>query len=123
MRCLVMNCLQCGSLISEGSAFCTNCGAKLGAQIQNDQFLIVTTSTIVGYKIKRVLGLVTGLTPRTRGILGQFVADWESMVGGEVTAFISEVEKIHWEAIGHAKARALALSANASLALNSRVNL
>jgi uncharacterized protein YbjQ (UPF0145 family) len=80
--------------------------------------LIVTTPTISGYKIKKVLGVVTGLTPRTRGILGKFIASWESMLGGEVTAFTSEVEKARWEAIDRARARAVALGANAIIGLD-----
>jgi uncharacterized protein YbjQ (UPF0145 family) len=61
---------------------------------------------------------VTGLTPRTRGILGQFVAGWQSLAGGEVTAFTSEVEKARWEAIERAKARAIALGANAIVGMD-----
>jgi uncharacterized protein YbjQ (UPF0145 family) len=80
--------------------------------------MIVTTPTISGYKIKRVLGVVTGLTPRTRGILGKFIAGFESMIGGEVTAFTSEVEKARWEAIERAKSRAIALGANAIIGLD-----
>jgi uncharacterized protein YbjQ (UPF0145 family) len=103
-------------MISEGASFCIKCGTQTNAQIS--QFLIVTTPTVAGYKIARVLGLVTGLTPRTRGILGQFVAGWESMVGGEVTAFTSEVEKARWEAIERAKSRAIALGANAIIGMD-----
>lgn len=113
-----MNCPRCGNLVNEGSAFCTKCGAKLQGQSQTGQFLIVTTPTVAGYKITKVLGLVTGLTPRTRGIFGQFVAGWESMVGGEVTAFTSEVEKARWEAIERAKAQAIAMGANAIIGLD-----
>jgi uncharacterized protein YbjQ (UPF0145 family) len=43
--------------------------------------------TIPGYRVKRVIGIVSGITPRTRGILGRFIAGIESMIGGEVTAF------------------------------------
>jgi hypothetical protein len=100
-----MNCPKCGNVNFEGASFCSKCGAQL---TQTSQFLIVTTPTVAGYKIKKVLGLVTGLTPRTRGIFGQFMAGFESMVGGEVTAFTSEVEKARWEAIERAKNRALA---------------
>lgn len=104
--------------MTEGAQFCTKCGAQLTGQTQTGQFLIVTTPTVANYKIVKVLGLVTGLTPRTRGIFGQFVAGWESMVGGEVTAFTSEVEKARWEAIERAKSRALALGANAIVGMD-----
>jgi uncharacterized protein YbjQ (UPF0145 family) len=110
-----VNCPRCASNVPDGASFCSKCGAQLSGA---PQFLIVTTPTIAGYKIKKVLGLVTGLTPRTRGIFGQFIAGFESMVGGEVTAFTSEVEKARWEAIERAKARAVALGANAIIGLD-----
>jgi uncharacterized protein YbjQ (UPF0145 family) len=110
-----MNCPKCGNVNPDGAGFCSKCGVPL---TQTSQFLIVTTPTVAGYKIKKVLGLVTGLTPRTRGVFGQFVAGWESMVGGEITAFTSEVEKARWEAIERAKARAIALGANAIIGLD-----
>jgi len=113
-----MNCPRCQNSTVDGASFCTKCGAPLKEQTSSSQFLIVTTPTVAGYRIKRVLGLVTGLTPRTRGIFGQFVAGWESMVGGEVTAFTSEVEKARWEAIDRAKTRAISVGANAIVGLD-----
>lgn len=68
---------------------------------------IVTVPTVAGYKIKKIFGVVTGLTPRTRGIFGQFMGGLESKVGGEVTVFSSEMEKARWEAIDRVKARAI----------------
>ncbi len=111
----LLNCPRCATPVPEGASFCPNCGAALESA---SQFLIVTTPTIAGYKITKVLGLVTGLTPRTRGIFGKFVAGFESMIGGEVTAFTSEVEKARWDAIERAKARAIALGANAIIGLD-----
>jgi uncharacterized protein YbjQ (UPF0145 family) len=102
-------------MVQEGASFCSKCGASLSSA---SQFLIVTTPTIPGYKVKKVFGVVTGLTPRTRGIFGKFVAGFESMVGGEVTAFTSEMEKARWEAIERVKARAVALGANAIIGLD-----
>lgn len=79
---------------------------------------MVTTPTVAGYKIKKVLGIVTGLTPRTRGLFGKFIAGFESMAGGEVTAFTSEMAKARWDAIERAKANALAMGANAIVGLD-----
>jgi len=73
---------------------------------------------VAGYKIKKVLGVVTGLTPRTRGVLGKFIAGIESMLGGEVTAFTTELEKARVEAIERAKSKASALGANAIVGLD-----
>jgi uncharacterized protein YbjQ (UPF0145 family) len=81
-------------------------------------FLVVTTPTIQGYRIKKVLGAVSGLSPRTRGFGGRLEASLESMVGGEITAFKSEIEKARLEAISRAIQAALDLGANAMVGLD-----
>ncbi len=75
--------------------------------------LIATTPTIEGYKIVKVLGTVHGLTVRTRGLWGKFVAGIESMVGGEVTAFTKECEKAKIESMQRLKENARKMGANA----------
>jgi len=82
------------------------------------EFIIVTTPTIPGYKIKKVLGLVTGLTPRTRGFGGKFLAGLQSLRGGEVQAFTLEIEKARKDAIERAKEEAKKLGANALVSLD-----
>jgi uncharacterized protein YbjQ (UPF0145 family) len=111
-----MKCSICGAEVSEGDQFCPKCGSEL-SEIARD-FIIVTTPTIPGYRITKVFGVVTGLTPRTRGFLGKFVAGFESMFGGEVTAFTSELEKARVEAIGRARQKAMDLGANAIVGLD-----
>ena len=80
--------------------------------------VIVTTPTIPGYDIKSVIGVVTGLTARTRGAGGKFVAGIQSMLGGEVSAFTSEIEKARLEAIERMKRQAHGLGANAIIGLD-----
>ena len=113
---LEMFCSGCGREIAAGATFCPNCGATVGKGAQT--FLIVTTPTIPGYRIKRVLGVVTGLSPRTRGILGKFVAGIQSVVGGEITAFTVELEKARVEAIERVREKAISLGANALVGLD-----
>lgn len=67
---------------------------------------------------RRALGVVTGLTPRTRGVLGKFIAGIESLFGGEVTAFTTELEKARNEAIERVKAKAVMMGANAVVGLD-----
>jgi uncharacterized protein YbjQ (UPF0145 family) len=110
-----MNCPKCANNVPDGAGFCIRCGAPVAP---DQSFLIVTTPTVAGYKITKVLGVVTGLTPRTRGIFGKFMAGFESMVGGEVTSFTSEMEKARWEAIERVKSRAIAVGANAIIGLD-----
>lgn len=111
-----MKCPVCGSEISESDRFCPNCGAAVSPK--ETGFIMTTTPTIQGYKIKKVLGVVTGLTPRTRGVLGKFVGGIQSMFGGEVTAFTTELEKARVEAMGRVRNKAMELGANAIVGLD-----
>ena len=111
-----MKCALCGSEIPEDAKFCPKCGETVDEGPSG--FMIVTTPTVPGYRITKVFGVVTGLTPRTRGILGKFVAGFESMFGGEVTAFTSELEKARLEAIRRVRNKALNLGANAVVGLD-----
>jgi uncharacterized protein YbjQ (UPF0145 family) len=74
---------------------------------------VVTTPTIPGYKITKVIGLVTGLSPRTRGVGGQIWGSVQALLGGEVTAFTLEIEKARLEAIQRAIEEAERQGANA----------
>jgi len=111
-----MKCSTCGTDLPDDAQFCPKCGSEIGSD--SGDFIIVTTPTIPGYRIKRVFGVVTGLTPRTRGFLGKFVAGFESMFGGEVTAFTSELEKARVDAIKRVKDKARSLGANAIVGLD-----
>jgi uncharacterized protein YbjQ (UPF0145 family) len=110
-----MLCSNCGLEIKVGEAFCPHCGSQLTS---NTNFLIVTTPSIPGYKVTKVLGVVTGLTPRTRGVLGKFVASIQTMLGGEVTAFTTELEKARLEAINRIRQKAVSMGANAIIGLD-----
>jgi len=46
--------------------------------------LVTTMPEVPGYRVKKILGLVYGMTIRTRGLGGQIVASLESLVGGEI---------------------------------------
>jgi uncharacterized protein YbjQ (UPF0145 family) len=112
-----MKCVLCGSEIPEDAKFCPKCGESVDEE-DSTGFMIVTTPTVPGYRITKVMGVVTGLTPRTRGILGKFVAGFESMFGGEVTAFTSELEKARLDAIRRVRSKAMNLGANAVVGLD-----
>lgn len=107
---------MCGNEVSETHKFCPRCGAAVSGEASG--FIMATTPSIPGYRIKKVLGVVTGLTPRTRGVLGRFVAGIESMFGGEVTAFTTELEKARMEAMERTRGKALNMGANAIVGLD-----
>jgi uncharacterized protein YbjQ (UPF0145 family) len=83
-----------------------------------DKFLIVTTPTVAGFKITKVLGVVTAITPRTRGIGGKIVAGIQSAFGGEVTAFTTELEKARVETLRRIEEKGREIGANAVVGLD-----
>lgn len=114
-------CSKCGAEIGDAEQFCATCGTPLGGDpvrsVPSD-LLTVTTPTIAGYRVTRVIAVVTGLTARTRGMGGKFVAGIQSMFGGEVSAFTSEIEKARVEAMDRMKAQARRVGANAIIGLD-----
>ena len=79
---------------------------------------VVTTPEIQGYKITKVIGIVTGLSPRTRGVGGVIFGAIQALLGGEVTAFTTEIEKARLEAVERAMEKAERLGANAIVGLD-----
>jgi len=64
------------------------------------------------------LGIVSGMSVRTRGLGGKIVAGFQSMVGGEVTAFMEEIIKARNEAMSRTLEQARGLGANAVIGLD-----
>jgi len=111
-----VNCRVCGETNTVDAKFCSRCGSSIDGS--NQEFIIATMPTLPGYRVKKVIGIVSGITPRTRGIMGKFIAGIESMIGGEVTAFSYEIEKARAEAIDRCRSKATAMGANAVLSVD-----
>jgi len=75
--------------------------------------LVVTTPTVSGYEIVKVLGAVSGITVRTRGVGGKIVAGIEGIFGGEVATYTSECEKARRESLQRLIENAQKMGANA----------
>jgi uncharacterized protein YbjQ (UPF0145 family) len=80
---------------------------------EKQSILVVTTPTVAGYEIVKVLGAVNGITVRTRGVGGKFIAGIEGMFGGEVTSYTSECEKARNESLQRLTENASRLGVNA----------
>jgi len=110
-------CAKCGTKNDEDASHCVNCGEPLESQQVSD-FKVVTTPSIPGYKITKVIGIVSGLSPRTRGIGGVIKGMFQSIGGGEITAFTSEIEKARVDAVSRAIVQARNKGANAIVGLD-----
>jgi len=80
--------------------------------------IVVTTPTVPGYQVVKVLGTVHGITVRTRGVGGKIAAGIEGIFGGEVTTYTSECEKARKESLNRMIENAKKMGANAIIGVD-----
>lgn len=90
---------------------------EFGKQWENN-FLVVTTPLLDGYKIERYLGAVTGSTVMGTGFLSEFKAGFSDLFGSQSNAFSDKLELAKKAALEKAKKNALALEANALIGVD-----
>ena len=78
-----------------------------------DQKMIATTNHITGYRIVRHLGVVRGVTVRSRGLAGQLAASLRTIAGGKIHEYVSLCEETREEAFNLMVQHAGELGANA----------
>lgn len=71
--------------------------------------LITASNQLEGYKITRHLGIVRGITVRSRSVLGNMVGGLQTILGGKLSIYIELCERAREEAfqnmIDHANER------------------
>jgi uncharacterized protein YbjQ (UPF0145 family) len=75
--------------------------------------LTTTAFTIDGYQVTRTLGVVRGITVRSRSVIGTIGASLQTLVGGNITLLTDLCEKTRNEAFALMLEHASALGANA----------
>ena len=78
-----------------------------------DAALTTTAFTLDGFKIAKSLGVVRGITVRSRSIFGTIGGSLQTLVGGNISLFSSLCEKTRAEAFELMLAHARGLGANA----------
>jgi uncharacterized protein YbjQ (UPF0145 family) len=78
-----------------------------------DHALTTTAFTIDGYQVTRTLGVVRGITVRSRSVIGTIGASLQTLVGGNITLLTDLCEKTRNEAFALMLDHASALGANA----------
>ena len=77
--------------------------------IMVDQNLITASNQLEGYRITKHLGIVRGITVRSRSLFGNIGAGFQSLVGGKITIYVELCERAREEAfqqmIQHANER------------------
>jgi uncharacterized protein YbjQ (UPF0145 family) len=64
-----------------------------------DLSLITTSTALEGYRITRQLGLVRGITVRSRSIVGNFAGQFMTIFGGKSAIYTELCEKTREEAL------------------------
>jgi len=78
-----------------------------------DRGMIATTNSLEGYRVVRHLGVVRGITVRSRGLVGQLAASLRTIVGGKIHEYVSLCEEARQEAFNLMVAHAEERGANA----------
>jgi uncharacterized protein YbjQ (UPF0145 family) len=82
-----------------------------------DHSLTTTAFTIDGYRIARNLGVVRGITVRSRSVFGTIGGSLQTLVGGNISLFTSLCEKTRNEAFELMLDHARQLGANAVIGI------
>ncbi len=84
--------------------------------------MISTTFEIAGHPVSRNLGMVRGITVRSRSVVGNFVGGIQSLFGGNITVYTSLCERARSDAFALMCQHADALGANAIVGVRYDAN-
>lgn len=63
-----------------------------------DQNLITTANNLEGYRVTKQLGVIRGITVRSRSIFGNIAGGFQSLAGGKLSVYVNLCEKTRQEA-------------------------
>jgi uncharacterized protein YbjQ (UPF0145 family) len=63
-----------------------------------DKSLITTANNLEGYRITKQLGVIRGITVRSRSVLGNIAGGFQSLVGGKLSVYVNLCETAREEA-------------------------
>ncbi|MGV9005418.1 MAG: YbjQ family protein [Brevundimonas sp.] len=84
--------------------------------------IVATTNDLAGYRIVRQVGLVRGITVRSRSIVGNLGGAIQSVFGGKLSIYVNLAETARQEALDHLIEHAREQGANAILAMRYDAN-
>jgi uncharacterized protein YbjQ (UPF0145 family) len=129
MRCERCNRDYPSSYYFSTATVCRECYAKLtederlrAHQPQGIYRLTTTAFTIDGYRIVRSLGVIRGITVRSRSVFGTFGASLQTLFGGNITLFTELCEVARREAFEMMVRHAEEVGANAVIGVRYDAN-
>ena len=74
-----------------------NAGANRSTGLALNDSLVTTAFELPGYRVVRNIGLVRGITVRSRSVVGNFFGSLQSLFGGNITIFTQLCEQARAE--------------------------
>lgn len=87
-----------------------------------DKNLITTSTSLEGYKVTKQLGVVRGITVRSRSLFGNMAGGFLSLLGGQNSIYTELCEKTREEAFVLMMEHANAMGANAIINMRYDAN-
>jgi len=87
-----------------------------------DASLISTNVDLAGYKVVKNLGVVRGITVRSRSVLGNMAGGIQTLFGGRISIYVELCEKAREEAFMQMMQHASERGANAIVAMRYDAN-
>lgn len=84
--------------------------------------MITTSFTLPGYKLARSLGIVRGITVRSRSVVGNMVGGFQTIFGGNITVYTELCEHARQEAFDLMVQHADQAGANAIIGMRYDAN-
>ena len=92
--------------------------ASSGARMRPlDEAMVTTALELPGYRIRRNLGMVRGITVRSRSIVGNFLGGLQALFGGNITIYTELCEQARDQTYRDMLQHARQLGANAIIAV------
>jgi uncharacterized protein YbjQ (UPF0145 family) len=79
--------------------------------------MVTTALELPGYRIVRNIGLVRGITVRSRSVVGNFLGGLQTLFGGNITIYTDLCEQARYETYRDMVSHARQLGANAIIAV------
>ena len=84
--------------------------------------MITTSFHLEGYRILQHMGVVRGITVRSRSIFGNIAGGLQTLLGGKISIYVELCEKTRQEAFMHMMENAQQLGANAIINMRYDAN-
>ena len=87
-----------------------------------DPTMITTSTTLEGHRVLRNLGVVRGITVRSRSLFGNLAGGLQTLLGGQISIYVDLCEKTREEAFQYMMQHAAERGANAILNMRYDAN-